>query len=279
MTEVANLLHEPPTFFIVAVGIFVLAAVAYYHFVSVPRITRNRRRAREWHTVRGTVVDFAATPGTDRLTPLVEFAATADPHGADPRQGAPVRHLVPSLSPTGLVTGNTVDLLVNPSNPHEVVVPGEQSYFGPSFRPVLFALVPLLGILLFRIVSDLLGLRSAGGGSGDGSVNTIIVGAVLGLVLPILFVGVILFSVLSKSRKPESADWIITRGQIVDWVHRNGGHDHSMSYPVVAFTTQDGRRVVAEAQSSIDVGIYTTGKVIDITYHRQDPTKVRRVMF
>lgn len=47
MTEVANLLHEPPTFFIVAVGIFVLAAVAYYLFVSVPRITRNRRRARE----------------------------------------------------------------------------------------------------------------------------------------------------------------------------------------------------------------------------------------
>ena len=71
--------------------------------------------------------------------------------------------------------------------------------------------------------------------------------------------------------------WVETEAVVVDWVHRKGLNEHSVSYPVVEFVTMDGRRVVAESSSTIDWGLYGTGHRTKIRYTANNPLHVRRI--
>lgn len=71
--------------------------------------------------------------------------------------------------------------------------------------------------------------------------------------------------------------WVETEAVVVDWVHRKGLNEHSVSYPVVEFVTMDGRRLVAESSTTIDLGLYGTGHRTKIRYNANNPLHVRRI--
>lgn len=94
------------------------------------------------------------------------------------------------------------------------------------------------------------------------------------LATALIVVGALLMAAgagLVVQRVRRTATWVPARGVVTGHRETNG-----QSFPVVRFTTREGREVTATQSTTVDVGVHPTGGDVGVRYDPERPERFVR---